>query len=100
MLDEIAEFKQQTQSRTSLLLVNERGVPLSYDTFRSRFDKARAAAGVPKGEFQLRDLRATAATLVDEEHGIRAAQSLGHTTEQTTAIYVRHKVGKKVAPVR
>lgn len=56
---------------------------------------------IAKADFQFRDLRATAATAVDEESGTRSAQALlGHTTEGMTAHYIRHKVGKKVKPVR
>ena len=51
--------------------------------------------------FQFRDLRAKAATDTDEASGTRTAQAiLGHTTEAMTAHYIRHKVGKKVYPVR
>ncbi|AEF90363.1 hypothetical protein DelCs14_3371 [Delftia sp. Cs1-4] len=54
-----------------------------------------------KAQFQFRDLRATAATTVDDDGGIRHAQALlGHPTEGMTAQYIRHKVGKKVRPVR
>jgi hypothetical protein len=56
------------------------------------------SAGV---SFQFRDLRAKVAIDADEANGIRAAQAiLGHTTEAMTAHYIRHKVGKKVRPVR
>ncbi len=66
--------------------------------FRWSFDAAREAADIPKAEFQFRDLRATA---VDETGGTKHAQALlGHTTETMTAHYIRHKVGKKVSPVR
>lgn len=41
-------------------------------------------------------MRATAATTLDDDGGIR----LEHTTERMTAQYIRHKVGKKVKPVR
>ena len=51
--------------------------------------------------FQFRDLRAKAATDTDEMSGTRDAQALlGHATEAMTAGYIRHKVGKKVKPVR
>ncbi|CAM3561712.1 MULTISPECIES: hypothetical protein [Delftia] len=63
---------------------------------RDRFDAARDAAGIPKAQFQPRGLRATAATTLDDDGGIR----LEHTTERMTAQYIRHKVGKKVKPVR
>ncbi len=63
---------------------------------RDRFDEAREAAGIPKAEFQFRDLRATAATAVDDSYGIREAQALlGHTTEGMTAHYSATRSGKR-----
>jgi len=107
LLDEIAAFKTQASQlhsnrvRSLSLLVNEQGQTLTRDTFRSRFDKAREAAGIDKALFQFRDLRAKAATDTDDAGGTRAAQALlGHTTETMTADYIRHKVGKKVRPIR
>jgi integrase len=74
------------------------GQPLTKHRLRDRFDAAREAADIPKAEFQFRDLRTTA---VDETSGTKQAQALlGHTTEGMTAHYIRHKVGKKVQPVR
>lgn len=79
------------------LLVNEKGEALGRAALRDRFDKARLAAGVPKAEFQLRDLRAKAATETDEAAGTRAAQALlGHTTEGMTAGYIRRVAGNIV----
>lgn len=101
LLAEIQAFKSQFRVRPLALLVNESGEQLSKHMLRDRFDDARAAAGIAKADFQFRDLRATAATAVDEESGTRSAQALlGHTTEGMTAHYIRHKVGKKVKPVR
>jgi len=105
LLEEIHAYKSQIQKETGLyamaLLVNEKGQPLSKDTLRSRFDKARESAGVAKDSFQFRDLRAKAATDTDEASGTQAAQALlGHTTEAMTANYIRRKVGRKVRPIR
>lgn len=101
LLMEIRAYKSQFQAPTMQLLVNESGRPMTTAMFRTRFDAARTAAGVSKAEFQFRDLRATAATSVDESGGTREAQALlGHTTEGMTVHYIRHKVGKKVKPVR
>ncbi|MDR0457845.1 MAG: hypothetical protein LBH10_02265 [Burkholderiaceae bacterium] len=61
----------------------------------------RERAGVDKALFQFRDLRAKAATEADDASGTRTAQALlGHTTETMTAHYIRHKIGRKVRPVR
>lgn len=105
LVTEIREFKrtveQESRVRVMALLVNEAGQPLTKYMLRSRFDDARARAGVKKDLFQFRDLRAKAATEIDEASGTKAAQALlGHTTEGMTADYIRHKVGKKVSPIR
>lgn len=105
LLLEMRAFKKAIQAKHKLyamaMLVNEKGQPLGKDAIRDRFDKARARAGVKKELFQIRDLRAKVATETDEVDGVRAAQAmLGHTTEAMTASYIRHKVGRKVRPIR
>jgi integrase len=86
---------------TMALLVNEKGEALTKNMLRNRFDDARDLAGVKKDLFQFRDFRAKVATETDEAAGTRAAQALlGHTTETMTQRYIRHKVGKKVQPIR
>lgn len=101
LLEEIQAYKAQFTVRALPLLVNEAGQPLTRHMLRDRFDAAREAAGIPKADFQFRDLRATAATAVDETGGTKQAQALlGHTTEGMTAHYIRHKAGRKVGPVK
>lgn len=63
---------------------------------RDRVDAARDAAGIPKAQFQPRGLRATAATTLDDDGGIR----LEHTTERMAAQYIRHKVGSPFGELR
>ncbi|UBB15486.1 tyrosine-type recombinase/integrase [Comamonas odontotermitis] len=100
LLTEIKAYKALVQSATHHLLVNESGQSLTKNMLRDRFDDARELAQIPKADFQFRDLRATAATSLDDSSGIKDAQALlGHTTEAMTARYIRHKVGKKVKPV-
>ena len=95
LLAKIQAYKVQVKADTAQLLVNEAGQPLTKNMLHDRFDAARDAAGIPKAQFQFRDLRSTAATTVDDDGGIRHAQALlGHTTEGMTAQYIRHKVGK------
>jgi integrase len=67
------------------------------DTFalRSRFDKARALAGV---DFQFRDIRAKAAT--DTGDLAHSQKLLGHRNREMTEHYVRSRVGERVAPLR
>lgn len=101
LLEEIRAFKRARAVHAMALLVNEAGQAMRSDALRYRFDKARAAAGIDKDLFQFRDFRAKVATETDDAAGTKAAQALlGHTTEGMTADYVRHKVGKKVRPIR
>ena len=64
---------------------------------RGRFDAAREAAGVEKGDFQMRDLRAKAGTDKAESSGdiLQARDQLGHTTVVMTENYTRKRIGKK-----
>ena len=105
LLLEVRAYKKALEQggsvKTLALLVNEKGKPLTKHMLRDRFDEARARAGVDKPLFQFRDFRAKVATETDEAEGTRAAQALlGHTTESMTASYIRHKVGKKVRPIK
>ena len=77
------------------LIQNEAGQRLTYCALRSRFDKARAMAGV---DFQFRDLRAKAASdTVDLAH---AQRLLGHKTRNMTEHYTRERIGEQVEPLR
>jgi integrase len=105
LLLEIRAYKRELEKSGPVLplalLVNEKGKALTKHMLRDRFDDARARAGVVKDLFQFRDFRAKVATETDEAAGTRAAQALlGHTTEGMTASYIRHKVGKKVRPIK
>lgn len=101
----VARIRQRKASYkvvATALIVNERGQPLGRDALRSRFDKARDEAGVPKGQFQFRDLRAKAGTdKADSAGDIRQAQrQLGHTSVTMTEHYVRNRRGEKVGPTK
>ena len=62
---------------------------------RSRFDKARRAAGV---SFQFRDIRAkTASDTGDLGHSQRL---LDHKNRDMTEHYVRDRIGQRVKPLR
>lgn len=77
------------------LLQDGNGQRLSYGALRSRFDKAREAAGV---SFQFRDIRAKTATDLDS---LALAQGLlGHRNRSTTERYTRHRKGDKVSPLK
>ena len=62
---------------------------------RSRFDRARKAAGV---SFQFRDLRAKAAT--DTGDLAHSQKLLGHRNREMTEQYVKARVGERVSPLR
>lgn len=76
------------------LLTSERGERLTYDALQARFRKARVAAGV---EFQFRDLRAKAAT--DLENLELAQKLLGHSGRKMTEHYTKKRAGERVKPV-
>lgn len=62
---------------------------------RSRFDKARKAAGV---SFQFRDIRAKSAT--DAEDMQYAQKLLGHKHQTMTQHYTRNRKGDRVRPLK
>lgn len=108
LLERIAKRKSEklpngrSKPYSTRLVVNESGLALGRAALRYRFDKAREAAGVAKGDFQFRDLRAKAGTdKADSANDIREAQAqLGHSSVTTTEIYVRKKRGAKATPTR
>lgn len=81
--------------RVDALLQDGNGQRLTYGALRSRFDKARIAAGV---SFQFRDIRAKTAT--DTENLAHAQSLLGHKTRSMTEHYTRHRKGEKVSPLK
>lgn len=77
------------------LIQDADGQPLTYSAMRSRFDKARAIAGV---KFQFRDLRAKAAT--DTGDLAHSQKLLGHASRNQTEDYTRERIGDLVKPLR
>ena len=77
------------------LVQDENGQPLSQFALRSRFDKARTAAGV---DFQFRDIRAKAAT--DTGDLAHSQTRLGHKNREMTEHYVKSRTGARVKPLR
>lgn len=102
VIDRILIRKANIGALSQKLIVNESGQALRSDALRSRFDRARNAAGIPKDTFQLRDLRAKAGTdKTDLAGDIRQAQKqLGHTSVTMTEHYVRNRRGDKVEPTK
>lgn len=89
--------------RSFYIVSDERGqrVRLNQNKFKEAWSAARDAAeaeakalGIPYTRFQLRDIRAKAATDIARDHGIEAARlMLGHTTQKQTAAYIRSVKG-------
>lgn len=101
VLERIATRKASMKVHSLALLVNERGQPLTASALDGRFGTARECAGYKPVEFQFRDLRAKAATEVDTELGLEAAQNLlGHAGPGMTRRYIRHRTGKLVKPAK
>jgi len=102
VIDRIMARKDGHKIRTSRLIVMDNGQPMTSSMLRGRFDAAREAAGVEKGDFQMRDLRAKAGTDKAESSGdiLQARDQLGHTTVVMTENYIRKRIGKKVTPTR
>lgn len=100
---ELAAVLERIRNRTfpaeavvSLALVrDEKGQPITYDALSDRFQAARAKAGVQ--HFQLRDLRAKAAT--DLEDLALAQRLLGHSSRAMTERYTKQRIGEKVQPL-
>ncbi|RAI69266.1 integrase [Pseudomonas fluorescens] len=102
VIDRILARKAGYKIRSTRLVVMENGQPMTTSMLRKRFDDAREAAGIEKADFQMRDLRAKAATDKEESTGnIRAARDqLGHTTVGMTEHYIRMRKGMKVTPTK
>lgn len=62
VLERIKARKAGHKVRSTKLVVTAEGRAMTVSMLRSRFDEARKAAGIPKADFQLRDLRAKAGT--------------------------------------
>lgn len=81
--------------KSAWLIHDERGQPLTYWKLRARFDAARTAA---KATFQFRDIRAKAATDMNDLGG--AQKLLGHAKRDMTEHYTRQRKGERVKPLR
>jgi hypothetical protein len=92
----IERISARPRERLSAWLIqDDDGKPLGTFGLRSRFDKARRAAGV---EFQFRDIRAKAAT--DTGDLAHSQKLLGHRNREMTEHHVRQRIGEKVRPHR
>lgn len=98
-IDSTPTKRNKTRVRSLALVVNENGQALTYSALDGRFGKAREYAEVAPLAFQFRDLRAKAATEVEDKKGMESAQGLlGHADASMTKSYVRNRIGKLVKP--
>lgn len=102
LITRILDRKSGHKIRSFALIVDDKGQRLTSNMLRNHFDKARELAGIPKEQFQFRDLRGKAATDKTESSGdIRQAQKqLGHTNITMTETYIRQRKGDKVKPTK
>ena len=101
IVGELKELLERILSREhkvmggSALLQDGNGQRLTAGALRTRFDKARKAAGV---SFQFRDIRAKTAT--DMDNLAQAQKLLGHKSREMTEHYTRHRKGEQVSPLK
>ena len=102
VIERVLERKKGHKIRSTRLVVMDNGQAMTTSMLRGRFDAARMKAGIEKSAFQMRDLRAKAATDKEESTGsIRDARDqLGHTTVGMTEQYIRRRKGLKVLPTK
>jgi integrase len=79
---------------TFAMVRDEAGQRITYDALSDRFQAARTRAGV---HFQLRDLRAKAATDLDDL--ALAQRLLGHSSRAMTEHYTKQRIGERVSPL-
>jgi hypothetical protein len=90
LIDRLLAWRGTVLDVSPHLIRDEAGYPLSRGQLRSRFDKARELAKIPKAEFQFRDLRARSVTRKVIADGLEEGQRLaGHSGPGMTAHYSR-----------
>lgn len=88
LLKRIEARKREYPVRSLALLVDERGSRLTRAKLRSRFEAARAMAGISGDDFQFRDMRRKSGTDLRYQAGLDAAQDLlGHRSQAMTEHY-------------
>lgn len=99
VIERILEYRKSLDPTSTRLIVDEQGKSIEVSQLWYRLRKAKTKAGVPTQAFQFRDIRAKAGTDKEEMQGMEAAQAqLGHTSQEMTRTYIRHRKGKLVAP--
>ena len=101
LLEEIQDYKNSFSIIIMHLLVNDDGKALTTGTLRGKIRPHKASSRSDKKIFQLRDLRAKAATDIDDASNIKEAQILlSHTSPVMTERYVRPRLGRKASPAK
>ena len=96
LLERIEQRKAAHPIASIYLLVDENGQRMTKHKLRSRFEKARADAGIDGKDFQFRDLRRKSGTDLRDQAGLDAAQDLlGHASQAMTEHYTAAR-GKKI----
>lgn len=99
VIDRIQARKAERKVASLFLLVNERGQKMTKAMLRSRFEAARAAAGIAGKDFQFRDLRRKSGSDLRDQAGLDAAQDLlGHKSVVMTEHYTAAR-GKKISAI-
>lgn len=107
-IDDLQERRAVNGIRTSTLITNARGLRMSQQMLRNRWDDAREKAAIKAStdgdpalatsirQFQFKDIRPKAASEIELTH---ASRLLGHSTEEMTKKVYR-RVGEIVKPTK
>lgn len=99
LISRMAQRKSKFAVRCLQLLVDEHGKPMTKAKLRSRFEAARAAAGIDGSAFQFRDLRRKSGSDLRDQVGLEAAQALlGHSSVVMTEHYTGGR-GKQITAI-
>lgn len=96
VIDRIKGFKKRS---IKFVITTQDGQPYKYHGAGIAWTRATERAGIKDAHFH--DLRAKALTDKDRTEGMGAARTMGgHSTEQQTSDYVRHKTAKRTSATR
>lgn len=98
-----AKARMSQRVECPYLITKVDGTPMNYEAFSNAWQKSmkRAMATGKVPPTMIRDLRAKAATDMDDSRGLQAANHLlDHTTEAQTAAYIRGKKLRRVKAVK
>ena len=97
--DAIGRIKAMKRRNLRYVFTTQDGQQYTYSGVRSAWDRALERAGVK--DCHIHDLRAKALTDKDRREGMEAARTMGgHSTQNQTADYVRHRTAKRTAATK